>query len=669
MSRPPVVWTPPGDASETSNLARYMRWLEQDSARGFDSYDELRAWSVADLEAFWESVWRYFAIGAHAPYEAVLAERAMPGARWFPGAELNYAEHALRHAEDDRPALVAIDEDGAMQETSWRELRGLVGGVARALDERGIGRGDVVAAYLPNCAEAVIAYLACASIGAIWSSCAPDLEAAGALDRLAQLKPAALIACDGYRFGGRDHDRREAVAQLVRELGPLRTTVLVERVGAGAPPGVTAEPWAALAAEPCEPQFAALPFDHPLYVLFSSGTTGAPKGIVHGHGGQLLDHIRHHALHLDLGPDDRFSFYTTTNWMIWNWLVAGLLVGSTIVLHDGSPRHPELDAQFAIAARVGSTVHGTSAGYLTACAKADLRPGDRHELSALRAIASTGSPLPAETFHWIVDAVGRDVSPVSTSGGTDVCSAFVSGCALLPVRAGEIQCRCLGAAVEVFDDEGRSIVGEVGELVITEPLPSMPVRFWNDPDGERYRASYFEDFPGVWRHGDWASVSDDGAVVILGRSDSTLNRQGVRLGTAEIYAAVERLPEVVDAMVIGVEREGGGYWMPLFVALDEGVELTDELRATIRDAIRSATSPRHLPDDILQVPAVPRTLTGKKLEVPVKRIFMGADPASALRRSSVADPSTLDHFVALAQFPPPSRGETWRASARPTSGA
>jgi acetoacetyl-CoA synthetase len=649
MSRGAVVWTPDADVATRSSLARYMRWLADDGGRALHSYEQLWAWSVEDLEGFWASVWRWFDIRA-TPYDAVLADRAMPGARWFEGTRLNYAEHALRAGEGDgdRVAVVELDEEGPRGELTWAQLRGAVGGVAAGLRERGIGRGDLVAGYLPNCAEAAIAYLACASIGATWSSCAPDLQPAAALDRFGQLRPAALIACDGYRYGGRAHDRRAAVAELTGALDSLRVGVIVvDRLGLGEPPG--SEPWSALAGSPAEPAFEALPFDHPLYVLFSSGTTGPPKGIVHGHGGQLLDHIRHHALHLDLGPGDRFSFYTGTGWMVWNWLVAGLLVGSTIVLYDGSPRHPELDAQFEVVARAGATVHGTSAGYLTACAKAGLRPGERHDLSALRAIASTGSPLPPETFHWISDAVGGHVWPVSTSGGTDVCSAFVSGCPLLAVRAGEIQCRCLGAAIDVLDEGGAPLRGEVGELVLTAPLPSMPVRFWDDPDGERYRASYFADFPGIWRHGDWATLTDDGAIVILGRSDSTLNRHGVRIGTAEIYAAVDAMPEIADSLIIGVEQPDGGYWMPLFVALAPGAELDDGLRTRIVEAIRAAASPRHAPDDVVRVPAIPRTHTGKKLEVPIKRVFMGADPASTLNRRAVADPVALDAFVALAR--------------------
>jgi acetoacetyl-CoA synthetase len=646
MSRGAVVWTPADDAAAGSQLARYRRWLAEETGREFASYEELWAWSVGDLEGFWGSVWRFFDLKGTA-YDAVLTDRAMPGARWFDGARLNYAEHALRSGADDRVAVVEHDEEGPRGELTWGELRGAVGGVAAGLRARGIGRGDLVVGYLPNCAEAAIGLLACAGVGAIWSSCAPDLQPAAALDRFAQLRPAALIACDGYRYGGRSHDRREAVEQIAGALSTLSTpVVIVDRLGLDGPPG--SEPWAALAGDPVEPAFEPVPFDHPLYVLFSSGTTGPPKGIVHGHGGQLVDHIRHHALHLDLGPGDRFSFYTGTGWMVWNWLVAGLLVGSTIVLYDGSPRHPELDQQFAVVAATGATVHGTSAGYLTACAKAGLAPGERHDLSALRAIASTGSPLPAETFHWLRDAVGAHVWPVSTSGGTDVCSAFVSGCPLLPVRAGEIQCRCLGAAIDVVGEDGAPRRGEVGELVITAPLPSMPVRFWDDPDGERYRASYFEDFPGIWRHGDWATLSDDGAITILGRSDSTLNRHGVRIGTAEIYAAVDRLPDVADSLVVGVEQPDGGYWMGLFVVLEGGAVLDDDARAAIAAEIRTATSPRHVPDEIVQVPAVPRTMTGKKLEVPVKRLFMGADAATAVNRNAVADPAALDAFAEIA---------------------
>ncbi len=587
------------------------------------------------------------------PRGPALARREMPGARWFQGARLNYAEHALRGGPGepvpgDRTALVDLDEEGVRAELTWDELRAAVGAVARGLRERGVGPGDLVVGYLPNCAEAAIAYLACASLGVTWSSCAPDFEPAAALERFGQLRPAALIACDGYRYGGRAHDRRAAVDALAAGLPDLRVPVVeVQRLGLGA--HAAREPWAALAADAAQPVFEAVPFDHPLYVLFSSGTTGPPKGIVHGHGGQLLDHLRHHALHLDLGPDDRFSFYTGTGWMIWNWLVAGLLTGASIAVYDGSPRHPELDQQFAVVARAGATVHGTSAGYLTACAKADLRPGERHDLTGLRAIASTGSPLPPATFHWIAGAVGAHVWPVSTSGGTDVCSAFVSGCPLLAVRAGEIQCRCLGAAIDVLDEQGRPLRGEVGELVMTAPLPSMPVRFWDDPDGERYRAAYFEDFPGIWRHGDWATLSEDGAVVILGRSDSTLNRHGVRIGTAEIYAAVDRMPEVADSLVIGVEQPDGGYWMALFVALEGDEELDDDARERIAAEIRAATSPRHVPDEVLQVRAVPRTLTGKKLEVPIKRMFMGADPDATISRSAVADPAALDAFVELAR--------------------
>lgn len=647
--RSPIVWEPQPDPA-ASALGRYMSWVGSELGRTFADYAELWSWSVAEPERFWESMWRYFEVQSTTPYDAVLSQRAMPGARWFVGASLNYADHALRHGPDDRVAMIAVREDGSRQELTWAELRGAVGGMGHALRERGIGPGDVVAAYLPNGVEAVIAYLACISVGAIWASCSPETAPPGALERFAQLRPALLIAGDGYRYAGRVYDRRAAVSEIAGALSELRAVVLVPHLGLGELAGpVHAEPWASWTAEPRPPTFTSVAFDAPMCVLFSSGTSGPPKGIVHGHGGLLLEHLRHHALHVELGDGDRFMFTGTTGWMVWNWLVAGLLLGSTIVLYDGSPEHPERDELFAVAARERVTHLGTSAGYLTACMKVGCTPGQDHDLRPLRALLSTGSPLPPEAFHWVSDHVGRHVWPVSTSGGTDVCSAFVSGCALVPVRAGEIQCRCLGAAIDVFDADGRPVVNEIGELVLTAPLPSMPVAFWDDPSGERYRAAYFADFPGVWRHGDWAALTDDGAVVILGRSDSTLNRRGVRIGTAEIYAIVDGMPEIGDSLVLGIEEPDGGYWMPLFVTLADDATLTSALETKICDAIRAAASPRHVPDEVRQVPAIPRTLTGKKVEVPVKRILMGMDPAAALNASSVADSRALEHFVALAR--------------------
>jgi acetoacetyl-CoA synthetase len=646
----PIVWRPSERARADSRLGRYMDWLSDRSRESFASYDELWSWSVRRPDLFWESIWDHFDIRSEGRREVVLADDTMPGAQWFAGTRLNYAEHALRHRHGGRPALVEIGERGERRGLSWDELAGAVGSVGAWLREHDVGRGDVVAGYMPNRAATVIAYLACASVGATWASCSLELSPAAALDRLGQLAPAVLLAGSGYTYGGRLYDRREAVARLASSLDGLRHLVLVEHEGLGSLPGdVAAERWETVAGLPCEPRFERVPFDHPLCVLFSSGTTGKPKGIVHGHGGLLLDHIRHHALHLDLGPEDTFSFFTNTSWMVWNWLVAGLLVGSTVVLYDGSPTHPELDSQFALAAREGVTVMGTSASYITACAKVELTPGRDHDLAALRALVVTGSPLPPAAYHWIGGSVSADVWPVSSSGGTDICSAFVSGCPLLPVRAGDIQCRCLGAAVEVFDDAGRPVVGEVGELVITTPLPSMPVAFWGDRDGSAYRAAYFEQFPGVWRHGDLASIGEDGSVRILGRSDATLNRNGVRVGTAEIYEVVDAFPEVRDSLIVGVDEPGGGYWMPLFVVLHEDAQPSPDIEARIVAALRASASPRHVPDEVRRLGSLPRTLTGKRLEVPVKRILMGLDPDDVISRETVSEAQMLDDFAALAR--------------------
>jgi len=645
----PIVWRPSDRARTDSRLARYMAWAAERHAKQFAAYDDLRSWSVQHPDLFWESIWDYFDIRSEGDREAILSDRAMPGAKWFPGTRLNYADHALRDREGGRAALIEVGERGDRRVLTWDELAGAVGSVGAWLRAHDVGRGDVVAAYMPNRAEAAIGYLACASVGATWASCSLELSPAAALDRLGQLSPAVLLAGSGYAYGGRVYDRREAVARLASSLDGVRHLVLVDNAGLGPPPtAIEIKPWETVAGSPCEPSFERVPFAHPLCVLFSSGTTGKPKGIVHGHGGLLLDHLRHHALHLDLSADDTFSFFTNTSWMVWNWLVAGLLVGSTVVLYDGSPTYPELDSQFALAAREGVSVMGTSASYVTACAKDGLAPGRDHDLSALRALVITGSPLPPASYHWIGESVGADVWPVSSSGGTDVCSAFVSGCPLLPVRAGDIQCRCLGAGVEVFDDAGNAVIGEVGELVITTPLPSMPVAFWGDGDGSAYRAAYFEDFPGVWRHGDLASIGADGSVRILGRSDATLNRHGVRVGTAEIYDVVDAFPEVQDSLVVGVDETGGGYWMPLFIVIHPEAQPSPDIEGRIVAALRTSASPRHVPDEVHRLRSLPRTLTGKRLEVPIKRILMGLDPDDVISRETVSQAHMLDSFAALA---------------------
>ena len=651
MSRGPVVWTPGEAAATESGLARYLRWLADEPGRDFASYAELWAWSVDDLEGFWGSIWRYFDIQA-TPYDAVLTDRAMPGTRWFEGARLNYAEHALRGGEAGAIAIIEVDEAGGRRELRWDELRLAVGGVARALRERGIGPGDVVAGYLPNCAEAVIAYLACASVGAIWSSCAPDLAPAGVLDRFAQLRPAALIGCDGYRYGGRDHDRLDTVRALQEAIPTLERTVVLGYLGdePALRPLKDATRWDEFAREGDDAglSFAQVPFDHPLWVLYSSGTTGLPKAIVHGHGGILLELSKQVGLHVDLQRNDRLFWFTTTGWMMWNFLNAALLTEASIVLYDGSPGHPSLDTLWDLAAASGVTCFGTSASFIAACLKDGVEPRAGRDLSLLEALGSTGSPLSPEAFDWVYDQLGPDVWLFSTSGGTDLCTAFVGGVPTLPVYRGELQARALGAKVEAWNADGKPVVGEVGELVITEPMPSMPLYLWGDDDGSRYRASYFETFPGVWRHGDWIEITERGTAIITGRSDATINRGGIRMGTAEIYRAVLSVPEVVDALVVDLPREGTQGYMPLFVVLQPGRTLDDDLVAAIRDRIREECSPRHVPDEIRAVPAVPRTLSGKVLEVPVKRILSGEPTERAVSRDSLVDPDALRPFEELA---------------------
>jgi acetoacetyl-CoA synthetase len=645
-----LLWEPSATFAAGANLTDYLAWLERERGLRFADYAALWRWSVDDLEAFWTSIVDYYEIPLHGDRGRVLGSRTMPGAAWFEGTEINYAEAVFGHATPDHPALVFQSERQPLRAVSWAELEVSVAAVAAGLRRLGVGRGDRVVAILPNVPEAVVAFLATASLGAIWASCSPDFGTRSLIDRFAQVSPKVLIEVDGYTYGGKRFDRRDVIDAMRAELPTLERTVLVPYLDPdAAPDGPSELSWADLIAGPAEPlTFEPVPFDHPLWVLYSSGTTGLPKAIVHGHGGIVLEHSKVVGLHCDVRPGDRMFWYTTTGWMMWNLLLGSLLVGGTAVLYDGNPGYPDLGVLWEMAAQAGVTLFGTSAAFLAASLKHGVRPGAEHDLSRLRAIGSTGSPLAVDVFGWVYEAVKSDVWLVSLSGGTDVASAFVGGVPTLPVHAGELQARSLGARVEAFDQAGRSVVAETGELVLTAPLPSMPVFFWNDPDGRRYRESYFEMYPGVWRHGDWIRITERGSAVIEGRSDSTLNRQGIRFGTSELYGVVEALPEVVDSLVIGLELPGGRYWMPLFVVLAEGVALDAALKGRINGAIRAALSQRHVPDEIVAAPAIPRTLTAKKMEVPVKRILLGRPISEVSAAGSTVDPTALEWFAAFA---------------------
>ncbi|MFF4407316.1 acetoacetate--CoA ligase [Streptomyces sp. NPDC001404] len=656
--RPEPLWRPGEDRIARAQVTLFHAWAAREhgapapvAGDPVASYAALHRWSVDELERFWQAVAEWCDVRFSTPYERVLADRGMPGAVWFPGATLNYAEHALRTAEDparaDEPALLHVDETHEPQAVTWAELRRQVGSLAAALRRLGVRPGDRVSGYLPNVPHAVVALLATAAVGGVWTSCAPDFGARSVLDRFQQVEPVVLFTVDGYHYGGKRHERTDVVAELRAELPTLRAVVHIPLLGTAAPEG--ALEWDEITAADTEPVFERLPFDHPLWVLYSSGTTGLPKAIVQSQGGILLEHLKQLALHCDLGPGDRFFWYTSTGWMMWNFLVSGLLTGTTVVLYDGSPGHPDTAAQWRIAERTGTTLFGTSAAYVMACRKAGIRPGHDFDLSRVACVATTGSPLPPDGFRWIHDEVSPDMWIASVSGGTDVCSCFAGAVPTLPVYVGELQAPCLGTDLQAWDPKGRPVVDEVGELVVTAPLPSMPVRFWNDPDGSRYRDSYFEMFPGVWRHGDWITLTSRGTVVIHGRSDSTLNRQGVRMGSADIYEAVERLPEIRESLVIGVELPDGGYWMPLFVHLAPGAQLDDALLDRIKRTIREQLSPRHVPDEVIQVPAVPHTLTGKRIEVPVKRLLQGTPLEKAVNPGSVDNVGLLDFYEQLAR--------------------
>jgi len=633
-----VLWSP---REMPPAMAGFRSHLQRQHGVSFESYEALLTWSVTNLAPFWAAVWDYFeVIGTRT--ERVL-EGGLPGARWFGGATLNYAQNALARAHSGE-AVVALSQDHHPIRLDRDALIDRVGRVRAGLVRLGVRKGDRVAGYLPNGLEALVCFLASASLGAVWSSCAPEFGTRAVLDRFGQIRPRALVAVDGYTYGDRQIDRTREIAELAGGL-PGVETVVVPRMGDR--PGLAgATSWEELVADPGPLDFEPVGFDHPLYILYSSGTTGPPKAIVHGHGGILLEHLKALCLHGDIRSGDRFFWFSTTGWMMWNFLVSGLLAGATVIAFDGNPTYPAASALWSMASAERVTYFGTSATFITACRRADLRPGSEFDLAPLRTVGSTGAPLPAAGYRWVYQEVKSDVVLSSISGGTDVCTAFVGGSGDVPVRAGEISCRYLGAAVEAFDADGRPLVGRQGELVVTAPMPSMPVGLWGDLDGSRYRQTYFADYPGVWRHGDWVTVFEDGACLITGRSDATLNRAGVRIGTAELYAVVESVTGVADSLVIHLEDpDGGPGRLMLFVVTDPEHPLDGAMAGRIKEALRSELSPRHVPDSIQAVAEIPKTLSGKKLEIPVKRILSGEPVAEVLDPGALANPGALRPFL------------------------
>ncbi|MDA4114366.1 MAG: acetoacetate--CoA ligase [Thaumarchaeota archaeon] len=646
MAEPKVLWEPSPKVVASANITTYARWLEEEKKVRASDFPELWSWSVQNLDAFQESVWQYFRIRSSEPYNKVLESRTMPGARWFPGSKLNYAEHIFREKDPAKTALITKTESEARTQISWAELERKTAAFAGSLKAMGVQKGDRVAAYLPNVPETIVALLACSSIGAIWSSCAPDFGTQSAVERFKQIDPKILIAAYGYNYRGKWSSKTEVVEHIRSSIPSIEKTVMIgpetSRIE-----GVLH--WEDHTKSKSKLEFEQVPFDHPLWIVYSSGTTGLPKPIVHGHGGILLEHFKTLSFHNDLKPADRMFWYTSTGWMMWNYLVSALLLDSTIILYEGDPFYPNANSLWDLADETGMTFLGASAAYVGASIKSGVDPILSHSLKGLRGFGSTGSALTTDGFEWIYSHVKKDIWVASISGGSDLCTAFVGGCPILPVRSGEIQCRNLGADIAAFDEQGHALVGEMGELVIREPMPSMPLFLWGDATGERYRESYFSHFPGVWRHGDWIRINEDGSCIIYGRSDATIKKMGVRMGTSEVYRVVESVPRVVDSILVDMEFLGGRSYMPLFIVLRGGAVLDESLRAEIGQKIRKELSPKMLPDEIVAVPEIPRTLNGKKMEVPLRRIFLGADPAKVYNPGSLKNPASMDFFIEFAR--------------------
>lgn len=647
-----MLWKPSEAFKANAQMTQYMQWLNEARDVQLKDYDSLWEWSVNHTADFWQSISDHFQVIHHSTYQHVMSSDPMPHTKWFEGSTLNYAEHIFRNYHQERPAIMFQSERHALTAVSWPDLKQKVAALQSFFLGQGIQRGDRIAAYLPNIPEASVALLATMSVGAVWSSCSPDFGAASVMERFQQIEPKILIATDGYHYNGKVFDRTEEVKAILAALPSVKQIIWIPYLGRDVLssdlrdgiwwPEVMLTPHTGL-------QFTPVPFDHPLWILYSSGTTGIPKAITHSHGGVLLEHFKYLAFHNDVHPGEIFFWFTTTGWMMWNYLHAALLLGATIVLFDGSPGYPDISVLWRLAAQTGMHHFGTSAPFIMACRKAGILPGEYGDLKALRSLSSTGSPLPQEGFDYVYDCIKQDLWLCSMSGGTDVCTAFVGGCPLLPVYEGEIQCRALGCDLHAFNGQGNRLWNEVGEMVITKPMPSMPVFFWNDASFEKYRSSYFELYPGLWRHGDWVKITPRNGVVILGRSDATLNRQGVRIGTAEIYRAVDSIPEVKDSLIVNIELPEGGDFMPLFVVMKDGFELTPSVKEQVRTALRRAYSPRHVPDEIIAVDDLPYTISGKKMELPVKNILMGKPLETSVNTGSVRNPESLAFFKRFAE--------------------
>jgi acetoacetyl-CoA synthetase len=651
----PVLWSASKERIAASNIQRYLNWLAANKNLHFTEYADLWQWSVSELEAFWASIWEFAQVASRTPYTKVLGTTTQPGTQWFPGATLNYVDQVVQAARSKAPGACAIrhgHENGSIVDVSWESLLASVGALAAHLRRIGIKPGDRVVAILPNAPEAVISLLACASVGAVWSSCAPEMGASAVLDRFSQIAPRVMIAVDGYEYGGRVFERREALSEFVAKLPSIEQVIVISKVRPelGAQ-GIcaTAVTWEAALAQPAALDPIALPFDHPLWIVYSSGTTGLPKGIVHGHGGIVVEHLKAMLLHHEATPESNYCWLSATGWIVWNIHVSSLLVGSTMVIFEGRPDYPDASAIWKFLEKAQVNVFGCGAAFYTNAMKSGVIPNQVANLTALKGLGSTGSPLPDEAYDWIYQNINADTWLAPASGGTDFASGFVGGNLLLPVRRGEMQCSFLGAGIYAFDPQGKPLVNEVGELVCTTPLPSMPIYFWNDPEGKRLHDAYYDMYPGIWRHGDWIEISERGSCIIYGRSDSTINRHGIRMGTSEIYRVVEDVPEVIDSMVVDLEYLGRESYMPLFVVLREGLTLNDAVRAKIVAAIKQGLSARYLPNDMFEVPAIPRTLTGKKMEIPIRRLLLGEPAAKIANRDAMANPSSLEWYFELAK--------------------